>query len=132
MAEIRILLVDDHDAMRAALRAFLARQPGLQVVGEARSGREALERAAELLPDVVVMDVRMPDIDGADATRELRARHPEVRVVAVSAYAADEVVSRLRAAGASAVVAKDAAFEQLVPAIRAAAAARAAHSLTTR
>ena len=121
MTNIRVLIADDTKMIRDGLRALLESAGRVEVVGEAAGGAEALRLARELGPDVVVMDVRMPDMDGVRATRELKAAGVAARVVAISAALDDFTGGRLREAGVFALVPKEDAFEKLVPAVRAAA-----------
>jgi DNA-binding NarL/FixJ family response regulator len=118
---IRVLLVDDQDLYREGLRTLLSVQPDLEVVGEASNGELALQMAAELRPDVVLMDLRMPVMDGAAATRRLLAEQPECRVIVLSTF--DDAESRAEGlgAGAAAYLLKDTTLEALVDAIRSAA-----------
>jgi DNA-binding NarL/FixJ family response regulator len=119
MAETAILLVDDHVMIRSALRALLTAEPALTVVGEASDGRQAITLTRELQPDVVVMDVGMPDLNGIDATRQAIAAKPGVKVVGLSARADERTARELLEAGAHAFVVKDEAYAELVAAIRA-------------
>lgn len=114
---IRVLLVDDHTMFREALRALLAHAPNMEVVGEASDGAEVEALVSELLPDVVVMDVSMPGLNGIEATRRLHALHPGLRVVALSAFVYKRFVLEMLNAGAIAYVAKSAAGDELVRAI---------------
>ena len=107
MEKITVLLVDDHPVVREGLRASVARDPLLEVVGEAGDGIEALQLVGELNPDVVVMDVSLPSLDGIQATMEIRAAHPETAVVILSIYDQDGYVRRARQAGASGYLTKD-------------------------
>jgi DNA-binding NarL/FixJ family response regulator len=116
---IRILLVDDHHIIRQGVRALLNAESDIEVVGQAGDGRAGVKLAAELVPDVVVMDVAMPSLNGLDATRQIHQLHPQTKVVALSACLSDETAAGLLAAGATALVPKDAAYEELVQAIRA-------------
>jgi DNA-binding NarL/FixJ family response regulator len=116
---IRILLADDHQMMREGLRAVLAREPTIEVVGEAENGRLALELVRSLSPDIVVMDITMPDLNGVDATRLIFARYPDVKVIALSVYADQRYVLAMLKAGASGYVVKAAAGEELLHAIKA-------------
>ena len=118
MDAVRVLLVDDQRLVRAGLRMILDAEPGIEVVGEAADGREALDRAEELEPDVVLMDVRMPVMDGVEATRRLLERDDAPRVVVVTTFDLDEVVFEALRAGASGFLLKDAPEERLVSAIR--------------
>lgn len=114
----RILLVDDHAMFRSGLRVLIEREPTLQLVGEANDGRTAVSKAAELHPDVVVMDLRLPNLNGIDATRQILAASPDMKVVGLSANYDARSVANMLHAGASAYVKKDSAFDELVTAIR--------------
>lgn len=116
---ISILIVDDHDLVRMGLRHMLADVENFQVIGEASSGEEALDKAAELGPDVVLMDVRMPGIGGIEATNRMARRSPDSKVVALTACADDPFPDLLLEAGARAFLTKDSGIEELVTAIRA-------------
>lgn len=118
---LRVLVADDHQLFREGVRALLASLEGLVVVAEAATGEEALARALELRPDVVLMDVQMPGLNGIEATRRLRAGAPEVGVVVVTMYEDDELVFAALRAGARGYVLKGAGQEQLVRAIEAVA-----------
>jgi DNA-binding NarL/FixJ family response regulator len=96
----RILLVDDHELMREGLRSILAREENVEIVGEASSGREAVSLSRTLDPDVVVMDVGMKDLNGIDATRQIRNEFPEIQVIALSSHSDDRYVSAILDAGA--------------------------------
>src|SRR4051812_47211691 len=98
---VRVLIVDDDDLMRAGLRGVLSSDEGIEVVGEASDGRDALYRARLLQPEVVLMDVRMPDLDGISATRELLAVSPDVRVVVLTTFEQDDYIFGALSAGAS-------------------------------
>lgn len=116
---IRILLVDDHQMMRDGLRSILDLEDALNVVGEAATGYEALELVEELRPDVVVMDIGMKDLNGIEATRQIKANCPEVKVIGLSTYSDESYVLGILAAGASGYVLKEAAVEEMRRAIRA-------------
>jgi DNA-binding NarL/FixJ family response regulator len=118
MTKLRIFLADDHAVVREGLKALINAHPDMEVVGEAGDGRTACDRAAELRPDVVVMDVSMPDMNGVQATRELHVLAPAIRVVALTVHEDRSFVQQLLAAGASGYVLKRAAAEELVHAIR--------------
>ncbi len=118
---VRILLVDDQPLLRAGFRMILDAQPDLSVVGQASDGREALEMVERCRPDVVLMDVRMPGVNGIDATTQLAARHPDVRVLILTTFDVDEYVFAGLKAGASGFLLKDAQPEELVAAVRAVA-----------
>ena len=123
--EVRILIADDHAGFRAGLAALLATEPSLRLVGEARDGAEAIASALELQPDVVLMDLGMPDIDGVTATRRILATSPHVAVLVLSMAAADDAVFDALRAGARGYLLKGAARAELVRAIRAVAAGEA-------
>lgn len=114
---VRVLLADDHQVMRQALIAMLEGKPGLQVVGEAANGREALEQVRALNPDVVVMDVSMPEMDGVEATRQIKAKWPEIRVISLSMYDDDQIVQTMQQAGAEGFISKTASSFELLQAI---------------
>lgn len=118
---MRILLVDDHRMMREGLRAILEKSDALSVVGEAASGREAVQLAQEKRPDVVVMDVAMPDMNGIEATRAIRAARPQTKVVALSSHSDSRYVQAILEAGASGYVLKADAYDELLRAVEAAA-----------
>jgi NarL family two-component system response regulator LiaR len=117
---IRILLVDDHKVVREGLRLFLETDERLKVVGEAANGREALERVEALMPDVVLMDLLMPVMDGVSAIREIKRRFPEIEVVAVTSVLEDRLVVDAVQAGAMGYLLKDTDADELVEAIYAA------------
>ncbi|HBZ71791.1 MAG TPA: DNA-binding response regulator [Deltaproteobacteria bacterium] len=116
----RVLLVDDHLLMREGLRAILEREPSLAVVGEAASGRDAVVLTRALRPDVVIMDVAMKDLNGIEATRQIRAERPEAKVVALSSHSDRRYVAAILAAGASGYVLKANAYDELRRAVDAA------------
>lgn len=113
----RILLVDDHRMVREALRGLIDTAAELTVVGEAGDGREALEHARRLRPDVVVIDVDMPELNGVEATRQLKQQLPRIRVLALSMHGAGRYVTRMLEAGATGYMLKDCAFDELAAAI---------------
>jgi DNA-binding NarL/FixJ family response regulator len=115
------LLVDDHALVRAGIRSLLEKLPGLEVVAEAGDGSEALRLVAEYHPQVVLMDIAMPDLNGLEATRRLANDSPEVPVIILSIYSDEEHVYQALQAGASGYLLKDAAIEELEMAIRAVA-----------
>lgn len=114
---IRVLLVDDDELMRAGLAAVLSSSPAIEVVGQASSGRLALERVRATHPDLVLMDVRMPDLDGIAATRQLLATAPEVKVIILTTFEQDEYIFGAIDAGASGFLLKRARPEELLAAI---------------
>src|SRR4051794_36802167 len=115
---IRVLLADDQSLVRAGFRMILKAEPDIEVVGEAGDGREAVGRAERLAPDVILMDVRMPDVDGIEATRRILARDGAPRIVVLTTFDRDEYVYAALRAGASAFLLKDAPEQQLLAAIR--------------
>jgi DNA-binding NarL/FixJ family response regulator len=120
-APVRVLLVDDQALFREALATLLGVRADIEVVGEAGDGDEALRRAADLAPDVVLMDLRMPVLDGIAATRRLRAEQPDVRVIALTTFDDDEDVFAALRAGAVGYLLKDVSSARLVEAVLAAA-----------
>ncbi|NMC12329.1 MAG: response regulator transcription factor [Chloroflexi bacterium] len=122
MNEIKLLLVDDHDIVRTGLKSYLETQAGLVVVGEASSGKEAIQRVMETDPDVVVMDITMPDIDGLEATRKLKTIKPGCHVLVLTVHEDKHYLFEMLAAGATGYLTKQAAAEELVAAIRTVAA----------
>ena len=114
----RLVLADDHDLVREGLQLVLSRQPDLEVVGEASDGRKAVEVCRKLEPDLVLMDVRMPDMDGLEATRKIKAEQPSVSVLIVTTYENPDYLFEAMKAGAAGYVLKDASKEELVGAVR--------------
>jgi DNA-binding NarL/FixJ family response regulator len=117
---IRVLIVDDHAMVRRGMRDFLDLHDDLDVVGEAADGAAALEATAELSPDVVVMDLMMPGMDGITATAEMKARYPAVEVIAITSFIEEDRIAAAIESGASGVLLKDAEADDLAGAIRAA------------
>jgi two-component system response regulator NreC len=114
----KIILADDHEIVREGLKSLLSKHDDMEVVAEAADGREVLGLVEVLSPDIVVMDVTMPGLNGIDATRRISEEHPEVRVVGLSMHSDRQFVGGMLGAGASAYLLKDCAFEELVKAIR--------------
>jgi DNA-binding NarL/FixJ family response regulator len=114
---VRVLLVDDDDLMRAGLRSVLASDDAIEVVGEADDGRIAAARVRELRPHLVLMDIRMPDLDGVSATREVLASSPDVKVVVLTTFEQDDYIFDALSAGASAFLLKRTTPEELIAAI---------------
>jgi len=115
---IRVLLADDHALMREGLRALLATTPDIEVVGEVRTGREAERQVARLNPDVVLMDIAMPELNGIEAARVIHLRCPAVRIVMLSMHATAEYVYRAFEAGACGYLLKEMAVEEVITAVR--------------
>ncbi|OQY80961.1 MAG: DNA-binding response regulator [Anaerolineae bacterium UTCFX3] len=118
---IRLLLVDDHAVVRSGLRMLLASESDVEIVGEAGSGSEAVTAAASARPDVILMDIGLPDMTGIEATRVVKSGFPEIAIVALTIHEDEEYFFRMLDAGASGYVPKRAAPEELLTAIRAAA-----------
>jgi DNA-binding NarL/FixJ family response regulator len=116
---LRILLVDDHDLVRQGLRSMLEGQPGWTICGEAATGRAAIEMAKQLQPDVVVVDIHMPEMDGLQATREILAANPQTEVVVLTIDETKEVAQAAREVGARGIVMKSDAVRNLVAAVAA-------------
>jgi len=123
-AAIRVMVVDDHPMVRSGLKALLSVYDDLEFAGEAANGAEAVRLCDRIKPDVVLMDLVMPEMDGAAATRAIRERHPQVRVVVLTSFKEDELVQGALRAGAIGYLLKDASADDLARAIRAAYAGR--------
>lgn len=115
---IRILIADDHGVMRAGLRAMLEDEPGIEVVGEAVDGEQVLILAAELLPDIVLLDIGMPALDGIEATRRLKQTHSQIKVLILSLYEDEKLLREAIKVGAAGYVIKRAAEDELLAAIK--------------
>jgi DNA-binding NarL/FixJ family response regulator len=120
-SETKILLVDDHTILRQGLRRLLEAEPGVSVVGEAKDGREAVEKARELQPDVIVMDLAMPALNGLDASRRILKAQPSAKILVLSMYLDDDYVNQALDAGVCGYVMKDAPATDLIQAVRACA-----------
>lgn len=118
MEKISLLLVDDHAVVRSGLRLLLDAQEDMNIVGEAETGQEALRLVATLQPDIVLMDIKMPDMNGIEATAVIKERHPNTAVLALSMYEDDQYFFEMLKAGASGYIPKRAAPDDLVHAIR--------------
>jgi NarL family two-component system response regulator LiaR len=121
---IRVMIVDDHDMVRRGLSAFLKAKADLQMVGEARNGREALAVCDEAQPDVILMDLVMPEMSGAEAAREIRSRCPQVQIIALTSFEDKNLVQDALRAGAISYLLKNVSADELADAIRAAHAGR--------
>jgi len=115
--QVRVMLVDDHEVVRMGIRTLLERRPGFVVVGEAGSVQEALSQARHSQPDVIVMDIRLPDGNGVEATREIKDERPETRVIMLTSYADDEAIYGSIMAGASGYLLKQTRGQNLAEAI---------------
>ncbi len=115
---IRIVIADDHQILRQGLRTLLEKEPDMEVVAEAEDGRRTVSLVKELVPNVVIMDVNMPDLNGIEASRQILAELPEVKVIALSMYADRRFVINMLKTGAQGYLLKDCAFEELTHAIR--------------
>ena len=122
--KIRVLLADDHAMMRDGLKALLQTAADIEVVGSVGNGREALARVMTLKPDVVIMDVTMPEMNGIEAANLMREKHPEIRIVMLSMHSSSEHVYRALEAGAAAYLLKESAGEEIISAVRAVHAGR--------
>jgi two-component system response regulator NreC len=120
MPDIKLLLVDDHQVVRTGLRMLLEGQPDMKIIGEADSGLNALEKAGQLSPDVIVMDITLPDISGIEATRRIKEEYPDISVIALTIHEDEQYFFEMLQAGASGYVPKRAAPEDLITSIRAA------------
>jgi DNA-binding NarL/FixJ family response regulator len=117
MEPIKILIVDDHEVVRDGISVMMGRQQDFAVVGEARNGLEALDQARRLQPDLVLMDLRMPDMDGVAAMRRIRDEYPSIKFIVLTTYDSDEYIFDAIEAGAKGYLLKDVSLEQLVGAI---------------
>ena len=119
---IQVLLVDDHAIIREGLRSLLEKQPELEVIADTDDGRKAIELVRELLPNIVIMDITMPGLNGIEATRQITAEFPQVKVIALSIYSKRRFVADMLSAGATGYILKECLFDELVQAIKAVAA----------
>ena len=122
---IRVMLVDDHTMVRRGLATFLQVFDDMQLVGEAESGEAAIQLSAEALPDVILMDMSMPDMDGATTTRIIRQKYPQIQVIALTSFKEGKIIKNALEAGAIGYLLKDISADDLARAIRAAHAGRA-------
>lgn len=116
---IRVLVADDHSIIRDGLKMLFTRHPHIEVVGEAVNGQQAVELCDTLRPDVIIMDITMPLLNGPEAARQIVTRHPEARIIALTMHTEQYFVDKMRAAGATGYVAKEQAWDELVEAIEA-------------
>jgi DNA-binding NarL/FixJ family response regulator len=119
---MKILLVEDHKPTRDEMRALIERQPDMTVVAEAETGESAVEKARDEKPDVIVMDILLPGMNGIETTRKIRNERPDVKVLALSNHFGDSLVQAILDAGGMGYVRKSKAFEELIPALRSVAA----------
>jgi DNA-binding NarL/FixJ family response regulator len=115
---IRILLADDHTIVLQGLSKFLQEQEGMEVVGQAKDGYTTVELARELSPDVIIMDISMPGLNGIDATRLIHSENPDIRIIGLSMHSAKRYIQEMHKAGARGYLLKDCDFEELITAIR--------------
>ena len=115
---IRVLIVDDHDIVREGQRALINTEPGMEVIGEAKNGIEAIELADRLQPDVILLDLRMPEKDGIEASEEIKKGNPEARILVLTSFAEDERVYAAIKAGAMGYLLKDASPQKILKSIR--------------
>ena len=115
---IKVLLADDHTILREGIRALLEDEPSILLIGEAEDGRSAVKMACELQPDVVIMDIAMPLLNGVEATRQIKRHSPETRVLILSMHDNEEYIRQVLAAGAMGYILKDAAARELIQAIK--------------
>jgi len=122
MDTIKLMLVDDHDVVRTGLRSFLETQSGFEVIAEAKNGLQALENARERQPDIVLMDITMPDMDGIEATLQFKKLYPDCQILVLTVHADKQYFMKMLSVGASGYITKQAAADELVAAIKAVAA----------
>jgi DNA-binding NarL/FixJ family response regulator len=121
MEKIKILMADDHPVVRAGIRGMLETQPEFEVIAEAENGREAFEQIGKLKPDVVLMDLRMPEMDGVEAIGKIKEKYPNINILVLTTYDTDADIVRAVEAGATGYLLKDAPREELFRAVRATA-----------
>ena len=119
MSQIRVLIADDHVIVREGIRALLEAQPNIEVVGEATNGEEAVSKAKEVQPDIVLMDITMPVMDGLDATYLIKEQHPEIKILVLTMHESDQFFFKLLDAGASGYFIKGGSSSELIWALRA-------------
>ena len=119
MGKIKVLIADDHTILRQGIKALLDNQAEIEVIGEAKDGREALTLIERLLPDVILMDIAMPGLNGLEATRRIKKKFPEIKVLVLTMYTNEEYVFQILNAGANGYLVKETAFQDLISAIKA-------------
>jgi DNA-binding NarL/FixJ family response regulator len=117
-APVRLLIADDHALVRSGLRVMLKREPGFEIIGEAGNGREAVELCRSLEPNLVLMDMRMPEMDGLEATRAIKREHPEISILMVTMHDNNDYMLEAAKAGAAGYVLKDASRNELLATMR--------------
>ena len=115
---IRIIIADDHKIMREGLSALISNEMGMEVIGEAEDGQSAVRMARKLTPDVIVMDIGMPELNGIECTRQVLSENPDIRVLVLSMHSDRRFVTEMLRAGASGYLVKDSAFDELIRAVR--------------
>jgi len=119
MSKIRVFLADDHLILREGIRALLEKVPDIEMIGEADDGNEAIAKVEQLLPDVVLMDITMPGLNGLEATQQIKREHPSIKVLILTVHETDQYLSEMLEAGASGYVVKTTTSSELISAIRA-------------
>lgn len=117
--EIKVLVVDDHELLRSGIKVLIKRAGGIEVVGEASTGGEGMRLVSELLPDVVVLDVKLPDDNGIDLAREITQKYPQIKILVISADLLKHIIDQAISAGAQGVMLKESVYTELVDAVRA-------------
>lgn len=117
-SNLSIMLVDDHDIVRKGLAKIVMNEDGMKIVGEAKNGMEALEKVQELMPDAIVMDINMPEMNGVEATKKIKAKWPMIKIIGLSFYEDKKIAEVMRKAGASAFITKSNVIKELCSAIR--------------
>ena len=119
MGKIKVLVADDHTILRQGIKSLLDNQEGIEVIGEAKDGREALRIIEETLPDVILMDIAMPGLNGLEATRRIKKKFPRMKVLVLTMYTNEEYIFQILNAGANGYLVKETAFQDLISAIKA-------------
>ncbi len=121
---VRIVLADDHAIIRQGLSSLIDKQPGMEVIGQAKDGREAIEIVKNLVPNIVIMDISMPNLNGIEATRSIHSEFPDIKIIALSMHSNKRFISNMLTAGATGYILKDTVFDELVRAIHIVASGR--------